>query len=152
MQVTDDPYFENLTSQTLQKALDGDTLAAIQMWKQIASGSWDLDEKLWCQEVAIRLLLAEGVIQDKPKKNDSRRKPDDIKKAVGFLGRTQDIERMDQIDEICFHHNDIKNLDVPEKRGEMVKTIAEELLNKKLVDHDTDTDKLISKRLNNRKS
>ena len=110
-------------SQTFCQALDGDHTSSLDMWRWVAAGKWDIETKVWCQEVAKRLL-------DEDNAPDWKRRPDAVLKAVGLSGKAN---RLREIDEICLMHMTLKNLDVPEKRGDMVKHICQELKTKNLV-------------------
>jgi hypothetical protein len=138
----DESYSDYLNwepSHTFCEALDGDYASALKMWRQVATGDWDNEAKAWCQEVARSLLDAAN--------NEANKRPGATLKAVRLGGDT-DLNSLREIDEICLFHMTTKNLDAPEKRGEMVRTISAELLEKKLVrKDDNNIDKLISRRI-----
>jgi len=142
--IEDDAYFENFTSQTLQEAIDcletedGNRNAALHLWKQVAVGNWDIETKLWCEEVAKCLLCA-----DMKRRNDRRNA---IIKAVGLYGKKED-SRITEADEIISLHFSFQNLDCEETRSDVIKRISKELEEKNLVTENENHESFIYKRL-----
>lgn len=135
----DSDYFDEFgPSQQFCNALEGNRDSALKMWRQVADGKWDIEAKLWCQEIAKRLLA-----EDNPP--SAKRKPDAIQKAVGLAGKKNTHEK---IDEICMFHALVKNLDAPEAgRKEMMEAINNEIISKNILTEDKDIEKIVQARL-----
>lgn len=114
-------------SDDLNEALIGNRDCALDIWKEIANGNWSLENKLWCQEVASRLVDVDTTYAP-----NARAKA--IQKAVGLGGKTNpnryidallplmDFDKYDQAGNVIIEKNidkirEIKKLMLKEKPG-----------------------------------
>ena len=124
------------------KALEGDRDCALDIWKDIANGNWSLENKLWCQEVASRL-----VDVDTP--YDSKARAEGIQKAVGLGGKENKNRYIDDgfVPLMDFDKYDQDGNIIPEKYIEKIREIKELILKEKPGLYDSDLERLIKRRV-----
>lgn len=129
-------------TQDFSKALEGDRDCTLDIWKEIANGNWNKQNKLWCQEVASRLVDVDTTYAP-----NARAKA--IQKAVGLGGKTNPNRYIDALLPLMdFDKYDQAGNVIPEKEIEKKREIVKLILKEKPGLADREMEKLIGERIN----
>ena len=134
-------------SQVFDKALRGHRDDSEEMWMDIAKGNWSLENKYWCEQIAIRLLNI--MVDDKIK---PREKATAIQRAVGLSGKKDPNVEVDLYLLLYdFDKYDAEGDIIPEKSKDKVQEIANALVRDGIVSVVRDVKKLVRDRINKNK-
>jgi hypothetical protein len=134
-------------AQEFDKALRGDRDDAENIWEDIARGNWNIENKYWCEKIAIRLLNIMTDDKIKPKQKAAA-----IQKAVGLNGKKDpNIEVARYCRAYDFDRYDAEDNIIPEKSKDKVQEIANSLINDDIVSEDRDVEKLVRSLINKNK-
>ena len=128
-------------SDDLNEALTGNRDCALDIWKEIANGNWNEENRLWCQEVASRLVDVDTTYVP-----NARAKA--IQKAVGLGDKTNPNRYIDALLPLMrFDKYDQDGNVIIEKNIDKIREIKKLMLKEKPGLNERDLENLIRARV-----